>query len=62
MGFECSENKDGFRIAKTKVTVTAKLMCAFVFAYADFLFSHAAAYISNISFICDLKGVCGIVQ
>ena len=36
-------------MAKTKAlnsfAVTAKLMCAFVFAYADCWFSHAAAHI-----------------
>ena len=35
------------RVAKTKAlinfAVTAKLICAFVFAYADYWFSHAAA-------------------
>ena len=35
------------RIAQTKAlisfAVTAKLICAFVFAYADCLFSHAAS-------------------
>ena len=38
------------RVAKTKVlisfAVTAKLICSFVFAYADCLFSHNAAHIS----------------
>ena len=37
------------RVAKTKAlisfAVTAKLICAFVFANADCLFSHAAAHI-----------------
>ena len=37
------------RVAKTKTlisfAVTAKLICAFVFAYADCWFSHAAAHI-----------------
>ena len=37
------------RVAKTKVlisfAVTAKLICAFVFAYADCWFFHAAAHI-----------------
>ena len=36
-------------VAKTKVlisfAVTAKLICAYVFAYADCLFSHAEAQI-----------------
>ena len=36
------------RVAKTKAlisfAVTAKLICAFVFAYADCWFSHAAAH------------------
>ena len=38
-----------FRVAKTKAlisfTVTGKLICAFVFAYADCWFSHAVALI-----------------
>ena len=38
------------RVAKTKVlisfTVTAKLICVFVFAYAKLCFSHDAAKIS----------------
>ena len=37
------------RVAKIKVlisfAVTAKLICTFVFAYADCWFSHAAAHI-----------------
>ena len=37
------------RVVKTKAlisfAVTAKLICAFVFAYADCWFSHAAAHI-----------------
>ena len=37
------------RVAKTKAlisfAVTAKLICAFVFAYADCWFSHALAHI-----------------
>ena len=37
-------------LAKTKAlisfAVTAKLICAFVFAYADCLFSHVAAQIT----------------
>ena len=37
------------RVAKTKVmisfAVTAKLICAFVFAYADCWFSHEAAHL-----------------
>ena len=45
MYYPCSENKG----AKTKVlisfAVTAKLICAFVFAYADCWFSHAATQI-----------------
>ena len=39
------------RVAKTKAlisfAVTAKLICAFVFAYADCWFSHGAAHIVN---------------
>ena len=38
--YPCSENK-----ALISFTVTAKLICAFVFAYADCLFSHVAAQI-----------------
>ena len=38
------------RVAKTKAlisfAVTAKLICAFVFAYADCWFSHVAAQMS----------------
>ena len=45
------------RVAKTKAlisfAVTAKLICAFVFAYADCLFSHAAAQI-YLTFIIDM--------
>ena len=37
------------RVAKTKAlisfAVTAKLICAFVFAYADCWFSHVAAHL-----------------
>ena len=45
-----TEEEEGFtfRVAKTKAlisfAVTAKLICAFVFAYADCLFSHEAAH------------------
>ena len=39
------------RVAKTKAlisfAVTAKLICAFVFAYADCWFSHVVAQISE---------------
>ena len=39
------------RVAKTKVlisfAVTAKLICVFVFAYADCWFSHGAAHFSH---------------
>ena len=39
------------RVAKTKAlisfAVTTKLICAFVFAYADCSFSHAAAQMSG---------------
>ena len=34
------------RVAKS-VAVTAKLICAFVFAYADCWFSHATAHLNN---------------
>ena len=40
------------RVAKTKAlisfAVTAKLICAFVFAYADCWFSHVVAHIKDI--------------
>ena len=39
------------RVAKTKAlisfAVTAKLICAFVFAYADCWFSHEAAHLNT---------------
>ena len=38
--YPCSENKD-----MISFEVTAKLICAFVFAYADCWFSHAVAQI-----------------
>ena len=42
------------RVAKTKVlisfAVTAKLICVFVFAYAEFLFSHAKAHTAKLLF------------
>ena len=41
------------RVAKTKAlisfAVTAKLICVFVFAYADCWFSHEAAQMSEVS-------------
>ena len=41
------------RVAKTKAlisfAVTAKLICVFVFAYADCWFSHGVAHILGIS-------------
>ena len=55
MYYPCSENKGRFkkkrkctiRVAKTKAlisfAVTAKLICVFVFAYADCWFSHEEA-------------------
>ena len=40
-------------VAKTKAvisfTVTVKLVCAFIFAYANCWFSHAAAHLVNIT-------------
>ena len=43
-------NSHTIRVAKTKAlisfAVTAKLICAFVFAYANCWFSHEAAHIS----------------
>ena len=45
------------RVAKTKAlisfAVTAKLICAFVFAYADCWFTHAAAH--KIMFVLRFK-------
>ena len=38
--YPCSENKGADHFA-----VTAKLICAFVFAYADCWFSHGAAHL-----------------
>ena len=49
------------RVAKTRVlisfTVTAKLICAFVFAYADCWFSHAVAQMSFLNFAQNMS--CG---
>ena len=49
------------RVAKTKAlfsfAITAKLICAFVFAYAKSLFSHDAAHIFInviLSFVTDV--------
>ena len=46
--YPCSENKGAF-------AVTAKLICAFVFAYADCWFSHAAAHIILFNPLCVLQ-------
>ena len=47
-GFK-NKRKCTIRVAKTKAlisfAVTAKLICVFVFAYADCWFSHEAAHI-----------------
>ena len=47
-GFKKIRNRT-IRVAKTKAlisfAVTAKLICVFVFAYADCWFSHAAALV-----------------
>ena len=43
MYYPCSENKGVISFA-----VTAKLICAFVFALADCWFSHAAAHLSAV--------------
>ena len=40
--YPSSENKDADQLRG----VTAKLICVFVFAYADFWFSHRAAHMS----------------
>ena len=46
------KRKCTIRVAKTKAlisfAVTAKLICVFVFAYADCWFSHGAAHLMNI--------------
>ena len=43
------------RVAKTKALISfalsAKLICAFVFAYADCLFSHEAVHFLKSSFV-----------
>ena len=53
------KRKCAIRVAKTKVlisfAVTAKLICVFVFAYADCWFSHEAALLS-VQDILFLKG------
>ena len=50
-------------VAKTKAlisfAVTAKLICAFVFASANCWFSHAAAHIKHDWQICILQGLVG---
>ena len=43
--YPCSENKGADQIS---FAVTAKLVCAFVFAYANCRFSHAAAKIKQV--------------
>ena len=47
-------------VAKTKelisFAVTAKLVCAFVFAYANCLFSHAVAHIIKLFGSYKMKG------
>ena len=53
--FWITEKRDcAIRVAKTKAlisfAVTAKLICAFVFAYADCWVSHAAAHMKLIQF------------
>ena len=50
------------RVAKTKVlisfAVTAKLICAFVFASADYWFSHVAAHTCNFQFdVTDVTSI-----
>ena len=48
--YPCSENKGADQLRSVNKgadqlrSVTAKLICAFVFAYADCWFSHAAAH------------------
>ena len=70
----CTVTEDGWRleildlesrgiVAKTKAlisfAVTAKLICAFVFAYADCWFSHVAAQIINYGTI-NICMFCGL--
>ena len=47
------------RVAKTKAlisfAVTAKLICVFVFAYADCWFSHEAAHLFKLLLLNDLN-------
>ena len=41
----CSENKDADQLCSISCAVTAQLICVFVFAFADWWFSGAAAHI-----------------
>ena len=47
------------RVAKTKAlisfAVTAKLICAFVFAYADCWFSHGMAHLSETLYLTTCR-------
>ena len=42
-------------MALINFAVTAKLICAFVFAYADYLFSHVAALVDETASDCVFK-------
>ena len=56
MYYPCSENK-----GVTSFAVTAKMICVFVFAYADCWFSHDAAQIILFNEIEILKHIVYIV-
>ena len=43
----CSKSKGADQLIQLRFTVTAKLICAFVFAYADCWFSHAEAHLQE---------------
>ena len=48
--YSCCENKDADQLrGKISFAVTAKLICVFVFAYVDCLFSHEAAQVKILS-------------
>ena len=44
MYYPCSENKGTDQLRGNLIAVTAKLVCAFVFAYVNCWFSHEAAH------------------
>ena len=53
-------------VAKTKAlisfAVTAKLICIFVFAYANCWFSHAQAQMKNVSVFCEMPLHTGVIH